>query len=166
MADETRTPRPGGSAGSLFTFALLALFAILSLWIVLASARVYRAVEETGTRNHNGRTAMAYLVNKVRAHDEAGMVAVTEASGRPVLVLGSVYDGKRYNTYIYYADGAICEYFGDASYAFDASLGETIAEAGAFTPVQAGRELTLSVLDQNARERSVLLLLRTEEAGG
>ena len=162
---ERRTVQPGGSMGSVLNFALMALFAMLSILIVIAGAKVYQSVGEAEIRSHNTRTAIAYLTNKVRASDEAGMVSVEEHSGQSVLVLSGVYGQKKYNTYIYCRDGALCESFSAASSPFDPQLGEPIAEARELQLLLDGALLRIGIVETDGTAHSVRLHLSAEEAG-
>lgn len=157
--------RPGDLAGSLLPFALMALFALISLLIVIAGARVYRQVQETTERNYDTRTVTAYIAGKVRAADANGMVAVEVMDGVPVLMLGSEISGKRYYTYIFCKDGALSEYFGSSERAFDPAFGVGIAAAESFVPALEGNLLCICWTDAAGTERTARLHLAAGEAG-
>ena len=163
MEQRQSVSRPGGSIHSLFTFVLMAMFALLSLLIVIAGARIYRTVEAAGTDNHNSRTVVAYLANKVRASDEAGMIEASAYAGKTVLVLGGSYGGERYNTYIFHHGGAIMEYFASADEPFDPAFGGEIVPAESFAASLDGRRLTLEIGGADGKTRTVRLLLRAGE---
>jgi len=154
--------REGGLRGA-FSFALLAAFAVLSLAAAVTGARVYRTINETSEQSYASATAMSYLVGKVRAGDEAGMIEACDIGGVSVLTLGGVYDGKRYNTYIYCDGGQVREYFAAAGRAFDASYGEAIVEAHELTFSLDADLLTIALTDASGGRTTAALRLA---AGG
>lgn len=136
-----------GNIRGVFVFALLAAFALLSLVVVIIGAKTYRTIYETADKAHSYRTGMSYIIGKVRGADEAGMLALQSENGMDVLVLGSMYDDQRYNTYIYCANGAIKEYFSADTQAFDASYGEEVLKAQALSFSLESQVLTISLTD-------------------
>ncbi len=137
----------GSGVSGVLTFALLAAFALLALLVVVMGARVYKTINDTAESTHASRTAMSYLIGKVRAGDEAGMIGVQSVDGADVLTLGGVYGGETYYTYIYYYDGGIREYFASAEQTFCADYGEEIVEAQALRISLDGSMLTISMTD-------------------
>ncbi|MEN6418597.1 MAG: DUF4860 domain-containing protein [Clostridiaceae bacterium] len=129
MERATAAREPRGNIRGVFVFALMAAFALLSLVVVVIGAKSYRSIYQTADEAHTYRTGMRYIIGKVRGADEAGMLSLQTENGMDVLVLGSLYDGERYNTYIYCDNGAIKEYFSADTQAFDASYGEEILKA-------------------------------------
>jgi len=136
-----------GDVRGAFAFALLATFAVLSLAIVVVGARAYRSINQTAETVQTFRTGMSYLIGKVRGADEAGMLEIRSFGESNLLVLGSVLDDTRYNTYIYFQDGAICEYFAAADRAFDAGYGEEIVAARSLSFALENRLLTIALTD-------------------
>lgn len=152
--------RQGHSAGSLLTFALLGIFAVLSLFAVIASARVYHKVADTADENYRVRTAMTYVAGKVRKADQSGKIAVQEHDGVRVLTLREEINGAQFETYIYYADGGICEYFGRSGQTFSSAYGEKIVDADGFFASIDDDCLTVSVTDAENLEHSLTLYLQ------
>ncbi|MDO4573183.1 MAG: DUF4860 domain-containing protein, partial [Clostridia bacterium] len=86
-----------GAVRGVFLFALLAVFALLSLIVVLGGARVYRAIDARGAQNYAARTALSYVAGKVRAGDEAeGLRVEALEDGAALLCLSSEYGGEEY----------------------------------------------------------------------
>mgnify|MGYP001405589595 CR=1 FL=1 len=141
-----------GDVRGVFVFALLAALAVLSLVIVVVGARAYRSIDRTAETVHTFRTGMSYLIGKVRGADEEGMLEVRSSGEYDMLVLGSVLDDTRYNTYIYFQDGAICEYFAAADRAFDAGYGEEIIPVEALSFTLKDRLLTIALTDDAGTE--------------
>ncbi len=158
-----------GALGGAFIFALLAAFALFSLLIVLMGARELSSIQAASDGNYSVRTALGYLACKLRSNDETGMVSVREYDGISVLTLSGDYDGEIYDTYIYYYDGGICEYYGSENRRFDPLLGERIIDASGFECEIAGRLVSFSVTDLSGAPHSMCVYLQCgagEGAGG
>ena len=156
----------GGDHGSLqgvFVFALLAAFALLSLMVVVIGARAYKVINASAEAAYTSRTGMSYLLGKVRGADEAGMISILEQDGTQVLSLGGLYDGERYNTYIYCDGESVLEYFASAKQAFSPEFGEAILPARSLSFSQNGALLSVQLVDANGASHEASLLL---SAGG
>lgn len=129
----------------LFIYTLLALFALFALIIVTAGARVYQNVRTDAEEMDLGRTALAYVSNKLRAADAADAVRIFDTQEGPGLKLSEQIDGEDYATYIYLHDGYICEYMGLSSRAFEAAFGDKLLQAADFSVTAADGVLTVSV---------------------
>jgi len=97
--------------GGLFTFALVAVFAVLALLVAVVGVQAYQSVLDTTERNNETRMSLSYFINKVRAGDSYGYIHIDEYDGNDMLVFDHNYDGEEYQTRIYYYDGAIYEQF-------------------------------------------------------
>ena len=155
-----------GNVRGVFLLALLAAFALLSVMTVIVGAQVYGRISDRATANHGVRTALTYIVGKVRAFDQSGAVRVETEENRDVLVLSDVYGGDVYHTYIYLEDGAIRESFGAAERAFDPALGERIADASSFAAKLTDGVLQVSIVaaDGSMHETRAFLQSLTEAA--
>lgn len=147
MERATAAREARGNIRGVFVFALLAAFALLSLVVVVIGAKTYRSIYQTADEAHSYRTGMSYIIGKVRGADEAGMLSLRSENGTDVLVLGSIYDDQRYNTYIYCDSGAIKEYFAADTQTFDASYGEEILKAEQLHFSLEQKLLTISLTD-------------------
>ena len=152
-----------GSVRGVFVFALLAMFAVLSLLVVIIGARAYKGINADSDKAYASRTGMSYLVGKVRGADEAGMVSVVQQDGAAVLVLGGLYGGERYNTYIYCDGKSVLEYFANANQAFSAGFGEEILPAEALAFQLQGNLLSIHLVDTYGEAHDISLCL---SAGG
>ncbi len=152
-----------GSVRGVFIFALMAAFAVMSLLVVVVGARAYKTIIETSDAAYASRTGMSYLIGKARGADEAGMIDVQIQNGVSVLVLGALYGGERYQTYIYCSGGAVREYFASAEQAFSPDFGEQIFQADALTFEQNGALLVITLVDELGETHSASLYL---SAGG
>ena len=143
---------PRGDVQGVFVFALLAVFALLSLAVVLVGARAYRTVNQTADATNISRTGMSYLVGKVRGADAEGAVNILQKDGMDVLALGATYGEKPYVTYIYCDGSSIREYFSAADVAFDAAFGEEILTAKSLAFSLDDRLLTITMVDEDGGE--------------
>ena len=99
------------SISGLFTLILLLMFAFSTLSLVLLGSRIYKNGVSYLNRNYTTRTAVAYVTEKIRQHDEKDSVSLTELDGIPSLLMKDVIDGDSYLTCIYFYDGALKELF-------------------------------------------------------
>ena len=152
-----------GSVRGVFVFALLAMFAVLSLFVVIVGARAYKGINASADAAYASRTGMSYLVGKVRGADEAGMISVLTQNGSAVLVLGGLYGGERYNTYIYCDGKSVLEYFANANQAFSPSFGEAILPAKTLSFSLEGNLLSIHLVDAQGEAHDASLYLA---AGG
>lgn len=95
----------------LFTLVLFLGLVLCSVFVITFGARVYENVGQRMEENFTGTTAISYVANKVRQMDEAGGISVYQDEGQDILRLEQQISGKRYQTLIYYLDGAIRELF-------------------------------------------------------
>ena len=152
-----------GSVRGVFIFALMAAFALMSLLVVVVGARAYKNIIETSDAAYASRTGMSYLIGKARSADEAGMINVQTQDGLSILVLGAIYGGERYQTYIYCSDGAVHEYFASAEQAFSPEFGDQIFQAEALTFELNGALLIITLVDETGETHSASVYL---SAGG
>ena len=150
----------GGPISGAFVFALLSAFAILSILIVLLGARVFRTVEDNAAMNQQTRTPLMYLANKVRSHDTGALVEVFDGPEGSVVSLGALYAGEQYNTYIFYSQGKLMEYFGKADAGFRPEFGEAMLDVSGFSAVLEGDLMALSVVSPDGVEHTLHLLLQ------
>lgn len=115
----------------VFVFLLIGMFAIASVLLVLTGVQVYRGVTVAAQENSDYQLALSYLRGKVRTYDHEDGVSLKDIEGRQTLCLREEIDGETYETYIYYYEGAICEYFSAEEEEFDPDWGERLTEVGA-----------------------------------
>ena len=163
MSESRRQSVERGSVRGVFVFALLAMFAVLSLFVVIVGARAYKGINASADAAYASRTGMSYLVGKVRGADEAGMISVFQQDGMAVLALGGRYGGERYNTYIYCDGKSVLEYFANADQAFSPSFGEAILPAQTLSFALSGSLLSIHLIDAQGEEHDASLYLA---AGG
>lgn len=93
----------------VFVLCLFCVFAILSLFIVVMGASVYKGISKDMTANYNARSSLTYLTEKIRQNDSASSVEIGTLGGETALVLTEVVQDREYETWIYVSDGALYE---------------------------------------------------------
>ena len=85
----------------------------LAVFFVLAASSVAIVVLASGfySRQVKGRTALAYVTEKMHQNDENGAIADGTFDGENALVIRQRYGEKEYVTYLYAYDGYLRELF-------------------------------------------------------
>lgn len=120
------------SMDSLFTFLLLLVFALFTLMLAAMGSAIYRNGMKHLNENYTSRTAIAYLSEKIRQHDAAGDIFLTEVEEIPSIGFRDVIEEDSFITYVYYYDGALRELFVHQGTAPLAAMGNSIVELEAF----------------------------------
>lgn len=115
------------SVSSLFVFFLIGLFAVLAVTLTLVGVRAYRSVSDASVNNSEGQIALSYLLNKVHSGDQEGGVQLKTLNGQQVLCLRETVEEQVFETRIYFAAGALREYYALEEEEFDPEMGEPIA---------------------------------------
>lgn len=137
---------------SLFTFLLLLSFLLFSLLLCGVGSAVYRGGSDSLNENYTTRTALAYLAEKLREHDESNSLSESCIGEIPALLLSETIDDCKYVTYLYSYDGALCELFTAADTVPSPEMGTQIASLTSFS--------------FSWDEDHALLLLETQDADG
>lgn len=117
----------------ILMLGLFALFTITSLVLVVIGSRVYQNITDSMDDNYRLNTAVSYVANKARALDTAGDITLEELDGVRVLRMEQDIEGVRYQTLIYYYDGALRELFIDSAREAELSYGQSILTLSGFT---------------------------------
>ena len=160
------TPTRRGEVRGVFIFALLATFALLSLFVVIVGARSYRMINATAEQAFVSRTGLSYLMGKVRGADATGQIEIRNEDGQSVLVLGQELDGEQYVTYIYCDGTQVREYFAQADLTFSPNYGETIFEASDLRLSLEKDLLRIEIVDANGTAHESALYLQAAKEGG
>lgn len=90
---------------------LLVLFSLGTLTLVASGSSAYKALLSNKTSNSELRVALAYVSNKVKQADSAdGIVLKPQPYGEgQALVISEVIEGEKFETWIYYHEGALRE---------------------------------------------------------
>ena len=134
----------------LFVLALFGVFAVSALALVTIGADVYQhTVEDMGV-NYESRTAVSYIMEKVRQNDTADSISLTTLEDVPALCMLSQIENETYCTYLYLYDGHLKELFMRE----DASLGGHVLHAG--TDIVELKDLALSYASNDLIRVSLL----------
>lgn len=102
--------------GGLFTFALFAMFIVLSLLIVVIGVNGYKDVVDKSESVSELRTSLGYVAAKLRSDVASDGVWLQTHEGVPVLALQQVDEDGVHDTLIYHWNGALYELSKNALY--------------------------------------------------
>lgn len=117
---------------SIFVIALFTVFAITAFLLILIGAKQYQHTADSMDANYESRTISSYITEKVRQHDEAGVIYACNLEGTPSLALETVENEVTYVTYIYYYNEAIREIMVTEDSVFSLDTGQEIMKTGGF----------------------------------
>lgn len=126
------------AADFLFTLSLFCVFAASAFIVILIGAHVYKNTVTEMQNTYSTRTALSYTVEKIRQHDTAGHIFLTELDGCDALLLKDNIDGNVYNTYIYSDGSALYELVVGEDTAPSKDMGEKIIEVKNFAITDKG----------------------------
>lgn len=92
----------------MFTVLLLGLFALTAIFVAVMGVKVYANSAEKMQANFDTRTSIVYLSEKIRTCPDDGF-SVRELNGATALVLSEEVDGHNYESWLFVADGKLCE---------------------------------------------------------
>ena len=153
------------SVSGLFAFVLVGLFTLLSLTIILASIRSYRAMGDSARFVTQERIALGYVSGKLRASGDQKNVSFREEQGIKLLVIRDEADGETYETRIYSDGGILFEQFCDVSVPFSPDDGERIASLPGFTFYGEGARIILRAHLSDGTVAVTSVALRAGEGG-
>lgn len=121
----------------IFVILLFLLFSLSALALVILGGNVYSGILDHMDANYELRTPLAYMATKVRQGDARdGIRLDEEALGTTALVLTENAGGEMYETWIYYYDGALREYYVSQGLEFIPSDGMKVVQAAGLTMEQ------------------------------
>ena len=85
----------------LFVLALFGVFAVSALALVTIGADVYQHTVEDMSVNYDSRTAVSYIMEKVRQSDTADSISLTTLEDVPALCMFSEIDEDTYLSLIH-----------------------------------------------------------------
>lgn len=90
----------------MFLMILFLIFTFSAVSVLLMAVNSYKAVVKANEENAGTRAATAYIREKVRQHDRAGAIEITEIDGNQAI---RMEEAEGYSLYIYYMDGYLME---------------------------------------------------------
>ena len=105
----------------IFLLVLYLTFAIFTLALTVTAASVYENISSGMEENHSVRTALSYISTKMRQAD-----GVKIENGQIIIAEDDCVSR------IYYHDGSLTEYFGEANAEFETEYGDEIISADSF----------------------------------
>lgn len=150
-----------------FSLALLCVFLISGVLVILTGAGVYKDTVRSSELNYGSRTALSYIVEKVRQGDKNGDIySGSTDDGVPALLIVSNYQGTDYITYIYASGGKMRELFVRAGAQADSDDGTALLDIASlsFEELKNGL-LKVTVSDQEGASSSVMIRPSSDEPG-
>ena len=150
-----------------FSLALLCVFLISGVLVILTGAGVYKDTVRSSEMNYGTRTALSYIVEKVRQGDRDGDIrSGSTDDGVPALLITSEYQGADYITYIYADGGQMRELFVRADAPADSSDGTALLDIASlsFEELENGL-LKVTVSDAEGGASSVMIRPSSDAPG-
>ena len=116
----------------LFPLAVFFVLAASSVALVVLASGLYSRQVKEASDSYSGRTALAYVTEKVHQNDENGAAFAESFDGVNALVIRQDYGEKKYVTYLYSYEGYLRELFIQEGVQAKASDGRKILETEAF----------------------------------
>lgn len=148
-----------------FVFLLIALFALMSLVLMLIGTRAYQRVADASLSSANGQMITSYLLGKIRAYDQQGHIMLRDMDGTPVLCLGDGLQADDYETRIYFYDGSICEQYAVKDEPLDPELAQPLIQAKSLDMVMETDSLICVTVTQSSGEQSTLHMAIRSQGG-
>lgn len=121
------------SMNSLFAVLLLMMFAASAFLLILLGSRIYQNGTNKLDENYTIRTAVAYVTEKIRQHEDTGCISMQELDGLPALCLRDMINEDTFYTYIYFYDHSLKELFIRQNTPPSPEMGSTIVELSDFS---------------------------------
>lgn len=116
----------------IFIMLLYLIIVVLSFMIISLASNIYNKINQDRNTNYEIRVPLSYIANKLRQADKEGALEIKDLQGQNSVLINEVYDEEKYQTWIYFYDGAIYEIFTDTFTSFDLSDGIRIIETDLF----------------------------------
>ena len=156
---------------SVFVLLLLALFAVLSTFLVTMGAQIYRNTVDSAEENNHSRIASAVVRSTVWAEDGGKVLIEDLGDGISALSVVNEYDGVKYYKRLYCAmnsdplDGEprsfLWESYNSEEIEFNPEYGETLCELNGFVPSIENNMLTVELETPAGTKSTIRMALRT-----
>lgn len=156
-----RRQNSGHMIDFLFVLSLFCVFTMTAFIVVIIGANVYQSTVDHMENTYSTRTALSYVTEKIRQHDEAGMVSLTELEGNPALMLRDTAGETSYITYIYSDGSRLLEFTVSEGTSVSSGMGKEIIRVKDFSITEEENGfLRLSAKDTDGHVASMYLHLR------
>ena len=156
---------------SVFVLLLLALFAVLSTFLVTMGAQIYRNTVDSAEENNHSRIASAMVRSTVWAEDGGDVMIEQLQDGITALTVVYDYDGVKYYKRIYCAMNSdplegeprsfLWESYNSEEIEFNPEYGETLCELNGFVPSIENNMLTVELETPAGTKSTIRMALRT-----
>ncbi len=143
----------------LFVLGLFGIYTIISLFVAVIGADVYRGNVEESEANYNMRTSVLYLTEKVRQNQVVEGIRIDVVGDSQALVLSEEINDKIYETWIYIEDGQLSEVLVPADTMIVPGIGQSIMPLSTLTFSQEENLLHIAVTDLAGNIHATDLLL-------
>lgn len=146
------------SAGTLAALMLTCVFGATMLLSLVTGAGVYRRVENRVEQNAQSRVSLNYIIAKVHAYDQAGMVKTGSFGDGGAVFLYEEMGGRLYQTILYVRGGELMEMFCGEDGELAPEFGEPVCPAldlAAAKPREGLLRLTLTGPDGTAQSADI-----------
>lgn len=148
------------SIAGLFVYLLLAVFAVMSLALVLLGIRTYSSASEKSRTHNTERILTSYARTLLRSADREDAVYTEELNGLNVLTVRTVEEEETYYTRLYAFEGILCEQYTAAETEFEPDNGEQLCACETFTPAIEEGLVTLRFTEPAGTEKTVFVALK------
>ncbi len=165
MSKTKAKQQPPRTIQNVFVLLLLAIFAILSTFLITMGAQQYRSTVEHSEENNNARIMSAVVRSAVWAEDGGEVIVESYGEyGLKTLAIIDRYDEDEvYYKRLFCHDGFLYESYTSEDRGFDIEAGESLCELAAFEPNIEGQMLTIRLVGVDGTENTIKVRLR---AGG
>lgn len=147
---------------ALFVLLLFFIFLLCALSVVVIGSSVYNRVTTNMNEHFTNKTAISYIVEKVRQNDVNGGVELVEIEDIYVLQIRQSGEDQDYLTLIYVYNGQLMELFVGADNLLPLAAGEPIMDVNLLQLEQRKEGLfSITITDEHGNTDRVLLSERS-----
>ena len=149
---------------SVFILALMALFGIISVYVIMIGAKQYKSIADRMSQNYETRTVASYLEEKLSQSDVSGSADVVMLDSVEALVLTDNINGQLYNTYIYAYDGYLLEITVSDGTEVSPGSGQKLIETGSLKMDMVSSNLFhFTITDTTGKDYSLFVSLKSKQ---
>lgn len=145
----------------IFIMLLFLMIVFLSVMIIMLGKDIYSEINNDRTGNYEKRVSLSYVANKIRQNDKESSIMIESLNGENAVVINEVYDGAKYETWIYFYNNAIYEMFIDAGMEFNLDDGIKILDVESFNIEKLKEDLYKFTAKSNNESTGIILNLNS-----